>query len=162
MDKPNMVCNSTSNVNSLQAKKASNNMNMSFGIIARESLKNPGEKYYIANHLPKFSLDFGTGYVFFVFTSEEFSEEIQIGSLDEDTLKTSKYYISHENGVDTLKFKIYPKIDSDGKKYFVGTLRLPAQMTFFHDPKKSSMMVFTSVEGKEEIQLQGNLVHYNK
>ncbi len=140
-------------------KRQRSNMNMSFPLSPLES-KVDGGIFYLSNRFPKFSLDFNEGYVFFVFLSEEGMEEIQIGRLDQETTKFSRYEVIQKDGVDKVKFKIYPKTDVDGKTYFVGTLKFPAEMTFNTDD--GSIMVFTSVPGSEAVQLQGTLVHINK
>ncbi len=115
-----------------------------------------GQTYYIANKLPNFSLDLRKGYVFFVFISDKGVEDLQIGSLDPGVEKLS--YINVQTNR-KLKFRIYPREDKNKNIYYLGKIKLNATLVL--DPSDSSFMVFTSIEGSEEIQIVGQLIHHD-
>ena len=120
---------------------------------AEDNYKN---KYFIANKLTNFSLDLRKGYVFFIFLSEDGLEELQIGNLDGKTEKTSVVTKSTES---KLKFRIYERTDAYGKKYFLGKIRMNATLSL--NSEDSSFLIFTSIPGKEELQIVGSIINHD-
>lgn len=115
-----------------------------------------GETFYMGKIQFNGSLDLDAGQSFFIFTSEEGVEEIQVGPLDPSRKKHVRP--CHTQG-DKLCIALKKYTDGAGKAYYVGELYIPNMTHAMH--RGIFCTVFTSRLDEEELHIAPLKVKHN-
>lgn len=107
-----------------------------------------GQPYFIGKLQFPGTLEFEYGASFFVFVSEEGTEELQIAPLDPSRLDKARDNVYMNKG--RLNIDLFSMIDQNGRTYYVGEAVGLAKL----DLKRGIFFtIFTSKPGYEEIQI---------
>ena len=110
-----------------------------------------GNLYFVGKIYAPIALDLSKGAAFLIFTSEQDAEELQIANLDEEA-NLSNHFL-HD---DKIKVKLEKRLDSNKQPYFLAKIRDNLMV----EPEKErglAFVIFTSKEGKEELQIGGKV-----
>lgn len=97
---------------------------------------------------------FNNSVTFLIFLSEEDEEEIQIAVNDKENTKFSSY--TERPG--KIEISLTSKVDSYDKKFYVAKVQFDG---YLDCSKDTTFLVFSSQEGREELQISGNIVTPN-
>lgn len=114
-----------------------------------------GNDIYIGRLEAPVLLKADRGIAFLLFTSEEGNEELQITYLNSDNGSYSTYYQSG----DKLKIKMVKRLDAEKNVFYVAKVKFDGLIDLAED---CSFMAFLSREGKEELQLEADLIEKPK
>jgi len=111
-----------------------------------------GNLYYVGKVFAPLNLDLSRGAAFLIFISEQGDEELQIAYLDEES-QASYFYVEGSK----IKAKIEKRIDANEQSYFLAKIR--GNLLLSPDKDKGiSFVIFTSKEGREELQIGGSIL----
>lgn len=111
-----------------------------------------GNLYYVGKVFSPLNLDLSRGAAFLIFISEQGDEELQIAYLDEES-QASYFYVEGSK----IKAKIEKRIDANEQSYFLAKIR--GNLLLSPDKDKGiSFVIFTSKEGREELQIGGSIL----
>lgn len=124
--------------------------NMSIPLNIREDRN--GKPYHIGRIQFPGSIDCTNGVAILIFVSEDGEEEMQIGGLESENATFSKF----TKRPDRLKVSLEARQDQYDKTYYVGKFQFPGVLDC---REGATFMVFTSIQGSEELQIVANVVY---
>lgn len=113
-----------------------------------------GKRYYFGTLGSTGTLSLKKGTVFFVFTSEENAEEVQISVPKPKTqFSTVKMSLDDDNNVDRIFINLEKKFDEYGEPYYFAAVRDNVEIPL---DEGILLFAFVSKEGREQLQIVRN------